>query len=119
MILLCLDDALALKPTITKADSSSNLKNSQNKRLKMAGGFGGSERSEIPKPKIITPSRGKLNSNLEKFLMMYTCKICDGRNAQMVSKWSVNEKMFWALSSKDFPVRDKFFMITYAERQQL
>lgn len=51
------------------------------KRLRMTGGFGS---SEIPKPKIITPSRGKKNSNLEKFLMMYTCKICDGRNAQMV-----------------------------------
>ena len=53
------------------------------KRLQMTGGFGS---SEIPKPKIITPSRGKKNSNLEKFLMMYTCKICDGRNAQMVLK---------------------------------
>ena len=51
------------------------------RRLRMTGGFGS---SEIPKPKIITPSRGKKNSNLEKFLMMYTCKICDGRNAQMV-----------------------------------
>ena len=53
------------------------------RRLQMSAGFGS---SEIPKPKIITPSRGKKNSNLEKFLMMYTCKICDGRNAQMVMK---------------------------------
>jgi hypothetical protein len=44
-------------------------------------GFGG---GEIPKPKVIVPSRGKQNTNLEKFLMMYTCKICNGRNAQMV-----------------------------------
>jgi hypothetical protein len=37
------------------------------RRLQMSAGFGS---SEIPKPKIITPSRGKKNSNLEKFLMM-------------------------------------------------
>ena len=30
------------------------------------------------------PSTGV--SGIEKFLMMYTCKICDGRNAHMVSK---------------------------------
>lgn len=39
----------------------------------------------IPRPNIIVPSRGSPN-NLEKFLMMYTCKICVGRNAHMVSK---------------------------------
>jgi hypothetical protein len=40
---------------------------------------------EIPRPNIITPATGKQNSELEKFLMMYTCKICNGRNAQMVT----------------------------------
>ena len=54
-----------------------------------AKGFG----SEIPKPKIITPSRGSQHLQLEKFLMMYTCKICGGRNAQMVSKVAYNYGM--------------------------
>jgi hypothetical protein len=40
---------------------------------------------EIPRPNIISPATGKKNSELEKFLMMYTCKICNGRNAQMVT----------------------------------
>jgi hypothetical protein len=40
---------------------------------------------EMPRPNIIKPSTGKQNSELEKFLMMYTCKICNGRNAQMVT----------------------------------
>ena len=34
-------------------------------------GFGRS----IPRPKVITPSQGKVNPELEKFLMMYTCAI--------------------------------------------
>ena len=42
-------------------------------------GFG----SAIPKPKVVTPASGSKH-NLEKFLMMYTCKLCTGRNAQMV-----------------------------------
>ncbi|KAJ1439323.1 hypothetical protein B484DRAFT_444072 [Ochromonadaceae sp. CCMP2298] len=43
-------------------------------------GFGG-----IPKPNIITPAMGRpKNPNVERFLMMYTCKLCEGRNAQMV-----------------------------------
>ena len=42
-------------------------------------GFG----SQIPKPKVVTPASGSKH-NLEKFLMMYTCKLCTGRNAQMV-----------------------------------
>lgn len=33
-------------------------------------GFGRS----IPRPKVISPSQGKVNPELEKFLMMYTCK---------------------------------------------
>lgn len=34
---------------------------------------------------VIVPSLGtKSNTVIEKFLMMYTCKICSGRNAQMV-----------------------------------
>jgi mitochondrial protein import protein ZIM17 len=36
----------------------------------------------------IDPSLGV--STIEKFLMMYTCKICDGRNAHMVSKVAYN-----------------------------
>lgn len=52
-------------------------------------GFG----SQIPKPRIITPTKGNTNAQLEKFLMMYTCKICDGRNAQMVSKVAYNYGM--------------------------
>jgi protein import protein ZIM17 len=39
----------------------------------------------------ITPSSGV--SNVEKFLMMYTCKVCDGRNAHMVSKVAYNHGM--------------------------
>jgi len=66
----------ALKSTVGKAVLT------KSKRLEMTG-FG---RSEIPKPEVIKPNRGKVNSELEKFLMMYTCKICNGRNAQMVSK---------------------------------
>ena len=38
----------------------------------------------VPKPNIITPYNGNNKLNIEKFLMMYTCKICSGRNAQMV-----------------------------------
>lgn len=64
----------ALKPTTGKVSLM------KSKRLEMTG-FG---KSEIPKPEVIKPNRGKVNSELEKFLMMYTCKICNGRNAQMV-----------------------------------
>jgi transcription elongation factor Elf1 len=54
--------------------------------INMAAEKGFGAKRTIPKPKIITPSVGKVNTQLEKFLMMYTCKQCDGRNAQMVSK---------------------------------
>lgn len=40
---------------------------------------------------VITPTPGV--SSLDKFLMIYTCKICNGRNAQMVSKVAYNEGM--------------------------
>jgi len=43
-------------------------------------------KKSIPKPNVIVPSKGSQNPNLDKFLMMYTCKICTGRNAHMVSK---------------------------------
>jgi hypothetical protein len=37
------------------------------------------------KPNTVTPTAGTGgNSVIEKFLMMYTCKLCSGRNAQMV-----------------------------------
>ena len=58
--------------------------------LVMAEGssFSGSEKwlssSSSGGKKRIEPSVGV--SSTEKFLMMYTCKICDGRNAHMVSK---------------------------------
>jgi transcription elongation factor Elf1 len=48
--------------------------------------------SEIPKPNVITPgSGGSANNEIEKFLMMYTCKQCNGRNAQLISKVAYNE----------------------------
>jgi hypothetical protein len=37
-------------------------------------------------PKVIVPTPG--NAKNEKFMMMYTCKLCNGRNAQMVSRLS-------------------------------
>lgn len=55
------------------------------------GGFGSG--SNLPRPKIITPSVGSMHPQLEKFLMMYTCKICTGRNAQMVSKVAYSNGM--------------------------
>ena len=39
----------------------------------------------------ITPSKGV--SSVEKLLMMYTCKMCGGRNAHMVSKVAYNHGM--------------------------
>lgn len=42
-------------------------------------------RTSIPKPEILTPS-AQINPSIEKFMMIYTCKKCNGRNAQMVSK---------------------------------
>lgn len=41
--------------------------------------------AKISTNKVLKPSLGKKGgSAIEKFLMMYTCKICLGRNAQMV-----------------------------------
>ena len=47
---------------------------------------------KTPKPNIISPSRGT-KENIEKFMMMYTCKLCTGRNAQMVSKVAYSRGM--------------------------
>ncbi|RYH06582.1 hypothetical protein EON65_42710 [archaeon] len=55
-------------------------------------GFGTSMRSSqpthpddnTPKPKVLEPSKGTSKLSIEKFLMMYTCKVCLNRNAQMV-----------------------------------
>jgi len=58
-----------------------------------SGGMGFGSGSSLPRPKVITPSLGSLNTQLEKFLMMYTCKICNHRNAQMVSKVAYNQGM--------------------------
>ncbi len=44
---------------------------------------------QIPKPNVITPTTGSPN-NKDKFLMMYTCKLCQGRNANMISKVAYN-----------------------------
>lgn len=49
--------------------------------LFMNNGFG---KDKLPKPNVITPSMGKNTDIIEKFLMMYTCKVCSGRNSQMV-----------------------------------
>jgi len=54
------------------------------------GGFG---KSNVPKPNVIVPSQGSTDKNIEKFLMMYTCKICNGRNAHMVSKIAYTKGM--------------------------
>ena len=49
------------------------------KNDKISKGFGET------KSDVITPNRGVPNKkSIEKFLMMYTCKICSTRNAQMV-----------------------------------
>ena len=58
-----------------------------------SGGKGFGSGSSLPRPKVLTPSIGSLNTQLEKFLMMYTCKICNHRNAQMVSKVAYNQGM--------------------------
>ena len=52
-------------------------------------GFGAVSRSpqasnNVPVPKVLEPSKGTSKLAIEKFLMMYTCKVCSGRNAQMV-----------------------------------
>jgi len=47
----------------------------------------------IPKPNVIVPSQGSKDKNIEKFLMMYTCKLCSGRNAHMVSKIAYTKGM--------------------------
>lgn len=51
-------------------------------RIWMVGGKGFG--SQIPTPKVIKPAVGPNKQNVEKLLMMYTCKLCNGRNAQMV-----------------------------------
>ena len=61
-----------------------NMKETTPSSSSSGGGF--QKRTSVPRPKIITPSRGNVNANLEKFLMMYTCKTCTGRNAQMAIK---------------------------------
>lgn len=52
----------------------------------VATGFGG-----IPKPEIVTPAAGTNNTNIDRFLMMYTCKKCNSRNAQLISKIAYKE----------------------------
>ena len=51
-------------------------------------GWSGHEGQSVSR---ITPSKGV--STVEKFLMMYTCKMCGGRNAHMVSKVAYNHGM--------------------------
>ena len=44
-------------------------------------------RPKFKRPKIISPNIHKPKSDaVEKFMMMYKCKVCGERNAQMVSK---------------------------------
>lgn len=49
-------------------------------------GSGDSKQPNIIKPKGAT---NKSALGLEKFLMMYTCKLCNGRNAQMVCSFVI------------------------------
>ncbi len=63
------------------------------KLLFMNSGKGFGSYDGIPKPKIITPSNGSTQNNIDKFLMMYTCKICNNRNANMVSKVAYHSGM--------------------------
>lgn len=56
--------------------------------------------SNLRKPRIIKPSNGYINKNdkqipnlNDKFLMMYTCNICKGRVAQMISKIAYQQGM--------------------------
>lgn len=65
--------------------------NSRFKRLKFPRLQNSPQDSFIPKPTIITPTGGVNNVNIEKFLMMYTCKKCNGRNAQLISKLAYKE----------------------------
>lgn len=47
---------------------------------------------KTPRPKIISPSRG-VHPELDKMMMMYTCKICKERNAQMITKVAYEQGM--------------------------
>lgn len=68
-------------------DNINNDGNNDNENI--SKGFGKSQdmsEGKRPPNKVLKPSLGtKSSSVIEKFLMMYTCKICSGRNAQMVS----------------------------------
>jgi hypothetical protein len=56
----------------------------------MAQGFGHDKQAIKPQhlsetPGVIVPSMGNNRTAItDKFMMMYTCKLCTGRNAQMV-----------------------------------
>jgi hypothetical protein len=56
----------------------------------MAQGFGQNNQATKPQhqsetPGVIVPSMGNNRTAItDKFMMIYTCKLCTGRNAQMV-----------------------------------
>jgi hypothetical protein len=53
--------------------------------------------TKIPKPTILEPS-GQSNiadKGIEKFMMIYTCKKCNGRNVQMVAKIAYTQGKTW------------------------
>ena len=84
---------LRLLPAAQRARQQISLRQAENGSGGGGGGVGFGSGSKLPRPKIITPSVGSTNTQLEKFLMMYTCKICQQRNAQMVSKVAYNHGM--------------------------
>lgn len=54
----------------------------------------------MPRPNVLVPSKGVAKDSVEKFLMMYTCKLCNGRNAQMVSIVSTASFLSYSLTCK-------------------
>jgi hypothetical protein len=60
-------------------------------------GFGIKPNEQEPEPldapRIIKPAKGTAKVSIDKFLMMYTCKLCLERNAQMVSKVAYSQGM--------------------------
>lgn len=65
-------------------DSVYSVRNSVAKKSKLYGqGFGNNIPQETSNS--ITPGNVR-NDGVERFLMMYTCKMCNTRNAQMISK---------------------------------
>eukprot|EP01039_Chlorochromonas_danica_P001020 gene1020-1106_t len=85
LLLLCLPiDAFRTLSSITS--NNHRIGRLHDLRLEISKGF-------MPKPKVLEPSQGTKKISIDKFLMMYTCKLCSGRNAQMVSKVAYEKGM--------------------------